>query len=208
MVPASTLVRAMSGRALPDVSDPRVQREIRQIRDGKRRHPILAVGDVVVDGEHRLAAAAHVNPSAPVAVIRTVGNTENRKGTPVSKQKIEKNSVSNGAAAALHHAVAVVRPFVHEPAIEAITSKMLALADDVEQPRDISSGWTQPVVAKAADALADATLAVQKMDRADPGFAEAQQRLRKLQAGYLAIHSPGFVAAEETRRLARGPRGR
>ena len=79
MIPAAELVRRMTGRQLPAVSDSRVQREIGQIREGKRRHPILAVGDVVVDGEHRLAAAAHLDPTAPVAII-AVKKQEQQKG--------------------------------------------------------------------------------------------------------------------------------
>ena len=97
MVPAAELVRRMSGRALPDVSAPRVQREIDRIRDGKRLRPVLAVGDAIADGEHRLAAVAHVNPSAPVAVFDR-GNTENERG-PSVQEKIRR-ALQNGAAAA------------------------------------------------------------------------------------------------------------
>ena len=52
----------------------------------------------------------------------------------------------------------------------------------------------------AAD-LAAATIEVQKMDANDPGRPAARKRLAKLQAGYLADHSVGYLAAEELRKL-------
>ena len=137
MVPAAELVRRMSGRALPDASAPRVQREIDRIRDGKRLRPVLAVGDTIADGEHRLAAVHRVSPSASVAVVRIAGN-QTKGEDQMSKSKIQKSTIQDAGARSFIAGFAdeLARRYGNDPACAGLASKCHALADGPALPDD------------------------------------------------------------------------
>ena len=205
-IPAAELVRRMAGRALPDVSAPRVQREIDRIRDGKRLRPVLAAGDTVADGEHRLCAVHHLDPTAPVAVIRTTGSNEKRKGTPVSK--IQKTSIQSAADRAAIAQCAERLEQSADPASQGLASKLRSAIQGSVLPDDgtglstaMLDGATTTQYRTSAEKFEDAhtrMFEASKRDDLDPRTREAVRKTRRdLDREYLAKASPEAFAALE-----------
>lgn len=198
---------------MPDASDPRVQREIERVRDGKRLRPVLAAGDVIADGEHRLVAANHLDPTAAIAVIRTARSNEKRKGTPVSKQKIQKSIQSSAARAAIASCADELDRYASEPGVAGLVSKLRASIEAPGVPDDgttLATGMLDGAVTSqyrtSAEKVEKALGRMTELRKRDDISPEAREAVRKasrdLQMEYLHAVSPSAARSVEEYRAA------
>jgi hypothetical protein len=199
MVPAAQLVRQMTGRALPAVSEHRVQHQIRRIQARKRLRPVLAVGDVLVDGEHRVAAVNHLDPTAPVAVV----NVTKKGATMPKKANIAKSSSTSPSnrAAIGRMADELTALGRNDPAVMGLATTLRdSLAGGVDH-----APAQQPTMVTKSERNRNELMAEMAENAADDSLSpDPRQRLRdplrKLQGEYLARASPAGHGAWEAAR--------
>ncbi len=224
MRPAKDVLRATGMPPLP-VTDPGVERQLLKIRAGARLRPILLAvspnGTIVADGAHRLAATAHVDECAPVALVEAtdgLSNTRTTKEATVAKrQKINKTNVQSARARVEIDRFAdhLQRAYPDDPEVQGYASKGRALVQGPAVPSDGRglSTATQDGRTTTAYATSGATKADKRLEESLGELTELQKRedlspetrervrtvSRSLQMAYLRKESPGAAAALEAR---------